>query len=106
MRADCAAFDPLLLAMWTYDQLHVRARGEMDDQSHHRNKPAENRDQLRIFRLPALRVPHNPDADEDPRADANGDQKQVDKATGHTHARESRGGRSHRSYILRAGRAT
>ena len=105
MRADCAAFDPLLLAMWTYDQLHVRARGEMDDQSHHGNKPAEDRDQLRVLRLPALRVPHDPDADEDPGADADGDEKQVDEATGHAHARESRGGRSHRSYILRAGRA-
>src|SRR5207248_7846606 len=44
-------------------------------------------------------------ADEDPGADADGDEKQVDEATGHAHARESRGGRSHRSYILRARRA-
>src|SRR5438067_2847552 len=87
MRADCAAFDPLLLAMWTYDQLHVRARGEMDDQSHQGNKPAEDRDELRVLRLPALRVPHDPDAHEDPRADANSDQKQRDKATGHTYTR-------------------
>ena len=64
MRADCAAFDALLLAIGTYDQLHVRAGGQVDDQSDHRNKPAQDRHQLSVLRLTALGVAHDPDGDE------------------------------------------
>lgn len=103
MRADRAALDALLLAIGAYDQLHIRTRRQMDDQSHQRHDPAENGHQLRVLRLPALRVIHDPDADEDPSADANGDHEQVDETTDTVHSKNpcDRGGRDRRGSGVR-----
>ena len=88
MRADRAAFHAFLLAVRTWNEIAFRAGHEMNDQADYpgRRNPAEDCDELGIFGIARLRIFHDPDRGEDPRADGQGDAEKVRNAAGETKA--------------------
>ena len=70
MRTDRAAFQALLLAVGTWNQVAFRARDKMNDERDYPRErdPAQHRHQLRVLRVAGFRILHDPDGREDPAA--------------------------------------
>ena len=92
--------------MRAWNEIAFRARDEVDDQTDYPGgrDPAEDRDQLRVFRVTRFRIFHDPDSSENPRRDGDRDTKKISEAAGESQPGHSGRGSGRRGCILGAGR--
>ena len=83
MRANGEAFQALLLAVRTWHEIAFRAGREMDDEPDppRRRNPSEDRNQLSVFRITALRIVHYPERCDDPTGQTRSDEENLEYAT-------------------------